>query len=216
VIHKIQPHLPREGYYIKPFIFFTIYFAIFYGTSSRFHVVTPTVMAPSDVDRLFPLMPLTILIYVSQFLMLPLSMFLANSNLQRARAYIAMLMAIGFSAAVFLCYPTRLPRDLDAVQSTDLSYVWNFLYVLDTDSNCLPSLHVSLAFLAVWAVSRSSLRVRGLMFFWAVAISVSTMTTKQHLFLDVIGGTIMALFTAVVATYLIPEREHATIVEPAA
>jgi membrane-associated phospholipid phosphatase len=159
------------------------------------------------VDNFVPLIPLTILIYLSQMLMLPLSMFLAHSNLQRARAFAAMLMAIGFSATVFLFFPTRLPRNLSAIETTDLSYLWQMLYALDTDSNCLPSLHVSLAFLAVWSASRSKPFIRVAMLLWALAISASTLTTKQHLFVDVISGFFVACAVAAIAILLISERD---------
>jgi membrane-associated phospholipid phosphatase len=56
---------------------------------------------------------------------------------------------------------------------------------MDAPANCLPSLHVSSCFissLCFWSESRKKAIALSL---WSVVVSISTMTTKQHYFIDV-------------------------------
>jgi len=68
------------------------------------------------------------------------------------------------------------------------------MYIVDEPNNCFPSLHVSISFLASFVMWRKS-RIEGVFFLiWSAAISISTLTTKQHYVADIIGGTLIAIF----------------------
>ena len=73
-------------------------------------------------------------------------------------------------------------------------YVLNFysiLYTLDNTTNCVPSLHVALSCIAAFGIWYERQQIWQFMAIWAVLIIISTMTTKQHQFIDVITGIIL-------------------------
>jgi membrane-associated phospholipid phosphatase len=65
-------------------------------------------------------------------------------------------------------------------------------YSIDPPYNCFPSLHVAYAFVSALTCSRVHRGVGFVALLWAVLIAVSTVFTKQHYVLDVIGGGLIA------------------------
>lgn len=72
-----------------------------------------------------------------------------------------------------------------------------FLKGVDAAGNACPSLHVATAvfssFWLYWLLRelRQSWHGQGLQILWSVAIVYSTMATKQHVSLDVLGGVLL-------------------------
>ena len=98
------------------------------------------------------------------------------------RAFAAIAIATILSCAIFVVWPTTIPRP--PVRSAAFDALWLF----DVPANCFPSLHVALASIAAcfWP------RRRWIAVIWAVAIALSTLTTKQHYAVDVAGGVVVA------------------------
>jgi membrane-associated phospholipid phosphatase len=63
---------------------------------------------------------------------------------------------------------------------------------VDLPRNCLPSGHVTAAFLTAFSVRQCRPRLGAALVFWAAVISISTLTTKQHYFWDVITGVLLS------------------------
>lgn len=152
-------------------------FCVFYLGSAAIDLREARLLQPSAVDRAIPFLPWTIAIYLSQFVLL----FLALRRERGWRIYISIAIATLVSCAVFLFYPTTIARP--PVNNTAFDALWLF----DVPENCFPSLHVSLALIAAYYWQRWFAVV------WAIAIAVSTMTTKQHYFVDMAGGVAVAL-----------------------
>jgi membrane-associated phospholipid phosphatase len=79
--------------------------------------------------------------------------------------------------------------------------------------NCFPSLHVAQCFLAAFAVHRVHRGVGMVAVLWAFLVGVSTVYTKQHYVLDVVGGIVLAsvacaIFLRGYAREAIPESER--------
>jgi membrane-associated phospholipid phosphatase len=72
--------------------------------------------------------------------------------------------------------------------------VWGLktIYGSDVRYNCLPSLHVAQCFIAATVCHRVHRGVGRAAFVWASLVAVSTLFTKQHYLLDVIGGMALA------------------------
>ena len=116
----------------------------------------------------------------------------------------SMGLASALSFCVFFFYPTTLPRPLvDAEGLT--AQAFQFLYSVDTASNCFPSLHVALACLAALGIAEERARLATFAIFWAGLISLSTMTTKQHYFADVVAGVCVAAICRALAKSLFYE-----------
>ncbi len=122
-----------------------------------------------------------------------------------SRTLYSMGLASLVSFCVFLLYPTTLPRPSIELEGLT-AQAYQILYSIDTDSNCFPSLHVALACLIAFGIAEERARFRAYTSIWAGLISLSTMTTKQHYFVDVIAGVCLAIVCRAVAKRLISDR----------
>lgn len=174
----------------RAILFGYLLFCCLYLFAGHFYFSSPTALVLSDLDRLIPLIPWSIIIYLSQFLLLFLALWLPETT-ERTIVYYAMLLATIIASMVFLLYPTELPRPV--INSYDwLNRLWQGLFIVDTSTNCFPSLHVALATLAAIALRTRNRFWRWLAPGWATLIVVSTLTTKQHCIVDIIGGVALA------------------------
>jgi len=120
----------------------------------------------------------------------------------------------------FALFPTTYPRALYPLPFADSATLRELgdLRAADTPSNCLPSLHVALA----WSLAlswRDFLRrswARPLPIVWAVVVSACTLTTKQHYLVDIPAG----LAVGVAAWWLVRRAVHdgapSILIRPAA
>ncbi len=144
----------------------------------------------TTVDTLIPLLPWTIWIYGSGTKAAFVAWMMVPSGAAGRRLFGTLVLCSVVCAACFLAYPTTYPRDLFPLPLGSTFTLAEFanLREADSPSNCLPSLHVALAWgLALnWAGFLK--RWRWLPILWAVAVSVCTLTTKQHYVIDVPTG----------------------------
>jgi membrane-associated phospholipid phosphatase len=159
------------------------------------------------VDYATPLIPWTFIIYLSDYLMVPLIVYLTD-NKEEFQALCRMCFAtLVVCGLIFVFYPTRYPRPpYPAVQSTFVAALMNLIAVADTPNNCFPSMHVAITGIATWSVRHRSPRVFLLFSLWAIAICVSTLTTKQHYLLDIGGGLFVVMAVALVEHLLFERR----------
>ncbi|VEA67809.1 PAP2 superfamily [Serratia rubidaea] len=97
------------------------------------------------------------------------------------------------AGGIYLLWPTTM--DYPSVQGESLSSVLlAALMSVDSTQNCLPSLHVTLTFLAVWAAADSRKRLRSaLLIAWGAVIALSILQLRRHLFVDLLCGVALAL-----------------------
>ena len=165
-------------------------FCLLYLGSHALRLGAPLELQRSGLDAALPLLPASIWIYLSQFVLLPLSLCLVRDTAIRSRLFYACLLATLGAATVFLCWPTRLLRPEIPVDGLT-GLAWQLLFASDVDGNCFPSLHVALATLCGFALWRHGWR--GLALLWPAAIALATLTTWQHVSADVIGGALLAV-----------------------
>jgi membrane-associated phospholipid phosphatase len=82
--------------------------------------------------------------------------------------------------------------------------LYRALHRVDVATNWFPSLHVALAWLAVGGYASHGWRARATATTGALAITLSTLTTGQHLLVDVAGGLLTAALARWVAGRLAP------------
>jgi membrane-associated phospholipid phosphatase len=174
-------------------------FCILYLLTGNVHLRTPRTLTPSHLDELMPFTDWTIWIYHSQFFFLLFNVYLIKRAENLQRVFYAMVLASLLSFCIFIIYPTTVPRSLSLPDGLTAK-AFAFLYSMDTSSNCLPSLHVSLAWLAATGVLSERTKLSALAIVWAIAITLSTMTTKQHYLVDIIGGLAVAIFSRIVVS----------------
>lgn len=163
-------------------------FCLLYLGSHTLRLGTPLGLQRGALDAAIPLLPWTIWLYLSQFLLLPLAVLKAHDAADRSRLYYAALLATLIAAAVFLVFPTQLQRP-PLPQGGISAYAWQLLFASDIDGNCFPSLHAALAVLAGIALWRRGWKITALL--WPALIAAATLTTKQHVVWDTLAGMLL-------------------------
>ena len=185
-----------------------VIFCCLYMLSGNYHLYTPVQFHMTFIDRNIPFFSGTILMYLSQFLFLFLELWCGDNVLRRTKAYYAMLIATAIAIFVFIIFPVKLPRQDIQFQGA-IGFFWHGLYIADTSSNCFPSLHVALAVIALNILVSLNKFWQLLAPFWAFLICLSTLTTKQHYFVDVLGGLVLAFVSLkLVNPLIIVENIH--------
>lgn len=167
-------------------------FVALYALTNSLHVASPAKIPPTWIDEHVPLLPATVWVYVSLVQILVIAYVLEKDCIQLTRFVYAQI-AVNLTCAVsFLLWPTTFVRpelmNRDGISVAALELVWLF----DAPINCFPSLHVSTTLVAVLMLWRSRHRLWPVFGIWALAISLSTLTTKQHHSADVLAGVLVA------------------------
>ncbi|MDY4222663.1 MAG: phosphatase PAP2 family protein [Candidatus Faecousia sp.] len=147
-------------------------------------------------DLAIPFLPWTVSIYVGTFLYWAISFLLIlRSGTENAFRFLcAHCMSLLIALVFFLLLPTTNTRP-----QIEGGGLWNFgmrlIYALDTPDNLFPSLHCELSWLCFQGLKKVENVPTGgkrLALIFSLLIFVSTLTTKQHILLDVFGGWLIA------------------------
>lgn len=169
-------------------------------------VGSPHFLPLTAIDRAVPFLPWTGWIYATVFPFPLLAVALVRDDRGVRTTLAAFLGVTTILFATFLAYPTVYPRP-DWSGGGFLGLPLELIYRIDLPRNCLPSGHVTAAFLTAFAVRQCRPRLGTALIVWAVAISVSTLTTKQHYFWDVISGVLLSVAGYAAARYYFAARE---------
>lgn len=173
------------------FILYAVFYSLFYVLPNFSPIREPKYLPLWGIDLWIPLLPETFLLYVSDYALVISVMFLHRDK----RSFDSFCrLAFGsfiLCGLLFLFFPTTYPRPpYPVVENSLIATIMSLVNSLDTPNNCFPSNHVAMTAAAVW-----SLRFRGPLFWsygiWAVGIFASTLTTKQHYFVDILGGLVV-------------------------
>ncbi len=175
-------------------------FSAVYLFAGTVHFRPASALVPSPVDTLIPMVDWTIWIYLSQFVFLFLALWLFDDSRARTHLFYAMLLATVIAAPIFLILPTEIVREPPS-QDGMTGLLWQGLYLTDPRTNCFPSLHVALAALAAARFVKAGGYWCWLGLSWAMLLAISTLTTKQHVVIDVLGGAALAA-----ASHLLAKR----------
>ena len=148
------------------------------------------------IDQMAPFLPYSVLIYMSEYFYFAFVYILLDDydNMNRYLYSFFLLQAV--SCFVFVVYPTIYPRELfpvpnDLPQWLQATWVW--LRKADAPTNCFPSLHVSSVYLSAFVfITDKQKKLFWFFLIWGTLIALSTLTTKQHYFADIISGFSLA------------------------
>jgi hypothetical protein len=182
----------------------------FYGLGKLgAHVFGATVLSLGPLDRAIPFVPWTVWLYGTITWVCLGAWLTIPSRAAGARLLATITIAAISCAIVFVLFPTSFPRELFPLGALDSPSLRELarLRAADSPSNCLPSLHVALA----WGIAltfAASFPERRLVHLaaiaWALIISVTTITTKQHFVIDVPSGAAVGVFAWWSARKLVP------------
>ncbi|MBL4818662.1 MAG: phosphatase PAP2 family protein [Deltaproteobacteria bacterium] len=186
-------------------------FAIFYFAASFFGTPRAVLLEPTEVDQALPFMAWTVWVYAITYVMLPLTFLLLRSVENLKKFTYAMVSAIILASGVFYWYPTLMKRP-QIVDDGIAEGALKLLHMVDPPTNCFPSLHVAMMVLMAFYLHKESKGVGWFAWLLTLLVSVSTMTTKQHYFVDVLGGVVVASLSVIIAAKLVkcPSREAVT------
>jgi membrane-associated phospholipid phosphatase len=176
-----------------------------YALSARLTHGEPSRLVESTIDSWIPFLPWTVWIYISDYPLLMLAILLPSDRRRSEAAYGLLLAAlIGF--VIFTLWPTSIIRASPSFAGLT-GLLWKLVYAIDTTTNACPSLHVANTCIAGRALYGEGGAWRVAAPVWAGAVIVSTLTTKQHYFIDVPGGILVALLCIALTRFAFIYRE---------
>jgi hypothetical protein len=147
-------------------------------------------------DRAIPFVPWTVLIYFGCFVFWAVN-YVLSVRQGREAAY-RFLSADCLAKWICLLFFLLLPTTNTRPEITG-GGIWNllmrFLYWIDSADNLFPSIHCLTSWMCYIGIRRRRSVPLGYRIFsclMAVAVFISTLTTKQHVLVDVAGGVILA------------------------
>jgi membrane-associated phospholipid phosphatase len=194
---KIFNYIPK--YAIKPLILcvifnFTVYSGVrFFYTQRIFHNLT------TYYDNKIPVIPAFTIIYFGSYIFW-ITNYILISGINEKHCYrflTADLLGKLICGIIYICFPTTNVRP-DIIKSDIFSDMLKFLYNIDPANNLFPSIHCLVSWYC-FAGLRNCKNIpafyRYFSLFMAILICISTLTTKQHVIVDVIGGVTLAELT---------------------
>lgn len=186
---------------LKTKIFFLLFGGVativIYQMTNRMHFFEPQLLQFGWVDKQISFMPWTVWIYYSEYIIFFVAWFWLREDINRTRYFYSYMFILLFSSIVFVVYPITFPRHIyqDNLLPVDLSsqamlFLWE---KLDKPANCLPSLHVSSCYISAFCFLPESRKKFIFMFVWSTLVAFSTMSTKQHYFVDVWTAAILVV-----------------------
>ncbi len=150
-----------------------------------------------SLDNMIPFLSWTVIIYFIAFPFWGANYYLcANQDpLERDRFFCADILSKVFCLIIFLILPTTNVRPDITNGEGFFNYIMKFLYWIDTPQNLFPSIHC----IASWLCFIGLRKRKDIPFIYkfitlviAVSICISTLTTKQHVIVDVFSGIFLA------------------------
>jgi pimeloyl-ACP methyl ester carboxylesterase len=141
---------------------------------------------------LIPFVPEFVYPFYLAYVLILLPAVLIRERELLIRSAIAFAVLILVSCSLFVILPVHVPRPMNVPDSVAGMLVER-IYRADRPVCAFPSLHVSTSLLAAVILMREYRLVGLLSLAFFFLTSVSTLFIKQHVFLDALGGVIMAL-----------------------
>lgn len=171
-------------------------FAVIYLIPQHYPLFPVTAMPLLWIDQQIPFMPGAVYLYESLYLIMPVAPWLMTTKgeLHQYSKGLILMNLVGF-CFFFFC-PTLGPRP---TETQDTNMLYRLLIQLDNPLNAYPSLHAAYAVFhgacchVIFSSSSKSRVLQCFFWLWAVGIMISTLLTKQHVFVDALGGAILGL-----------------------
>lgn len=185
------------------YAFFSVIFTILtnqavYQGSKLINLHYPSWDVSFPVDYTFKFYPWTLSIYIGAYFIWFVSYFIIAMQDDRAKSerfFSAILLSRVFLTVIFIALPTS--ADI-RTEITGTSFWENFarlIYGLDPPINYFPSLHCMASwfcFIGVRGKKEFPIWWQVLSFILAIAVFISTITTRQHVIIDIPGGIVFA------------------------
>ena len=222
------PELKRKGglfaylkFFWRDLVLMLIYLASMWIMQLLNHPIGTVRSLEIPFDSKIPLLPWTALIYNSWGLLIFLLAFfylLRDRTLYR-RYLLTMILGQLMADATFPFFQTRIPVPYEEVYgATDFfSRVLAMTYRIDNNYCGFPSIHVilcTLTIIFIWKLDAAKLWLKISVSLYFTAVAITTVTTKQHVVLDIPGGIVYGIVAIPLAALLAPWVERKCFKEP--
>lgn len=177
-------------------VFMTVYnFAAWY--TSKAEKVPSFVF---DFEKYIPFLPWSIIPYMTSGIFFCSVFFMCKEREQLTVLTKRMLFTTVTAGVCFIAFPLQFSLAKPGTNGSILDYSFQFLKIFDSPFNQSPSLHISYAFI-FWTVFRRLKKFRTFLMVWLIVLGISTLTTYQHHFMDILSGTVLAHISFMVFPY---------------
>lgn len=159
----------------------------------------PTLIG-NNIDTQIPFIIIFIIPYVLWYLLLfIIPYYLYVKDKETFKKYtISYILCILISIIIFIIYPTTVNRP-EIIGTDILSIITKIVFFCDTPQvNCFPSIHCEISMLFILYIlncNNTKKDIKLLTIIISILIMLSTLFIKQHVFIDLIGGTLLAIIT---------------------
>lgn len=163
-------------------------------------VSPPRLLALTWIDLQTPFLMWTVWPYLALLLadvVLPFLVVDRSHFLTMLRAY---GVATSANVATWVVFPTTYPRPPLPQDDSWTQGLYALLMSVDAPGNCLPSGHITIPFVACWAVSRQGSRWAAPAWVGCALLAPTILTLKQHYVWDLLAGFATACLGMAVAT----------------
>jgi membrane-associated phospholipid phosphatase len=169
---------------------------LLYQITNRAHYRVPRELIFDGMDKSMPFWTWTVWIYFTEYVIFVCAYFGLRRRENVTKYFYAYMSILIFSVIIFVIFPVTFPREIFPVLGSSFSdEALTFLRTyMDSPANCLPSLHVSSCYISSLCFWNESRKKSMAYFAWSTLVAISTMTTKQHYFVDV--------WTAIIVTFI--------------
>lgn len=164
---------------------------------------TPIELELTSVDIFIKPHPAAVWIYMSFFFLFICGVVFSSKEDSIKCCKIILVNSV-IASIFFILLPTKITFNdyVPYLQQGTISY--DFMYLIkkyDDTYNCFPSLHIANSIIATFfLVKNKKSHIQFLSVSWLIAVIWSVISTKQHLFYDVIGGALVAYASFVIIT----------------
>ncbi|MBD65551.1 MAG: hypothetical protein CME62_10110 [Halobacteriovoraceae bacterium] len=173
----------------------TMVFLILYSGSGALSIKSAGMLPLSSWESAIPFLPWTIWIYIVFYpLYLIWALYNYQDEVQMNKTLYGFIILTVISCLIFVLFPITYPRSFFPLPlDNDITtLLFRGMRKLDNPSNCLPSLHVGLCYLFAYGLLTESRKKFIIAIASSTLIAISTLTTKQHYFLDILAGFLLS------------------------
>lgn len=170
-------------------------------------------------DDFIPLVPIFVIIYIFSYAFWLFGFIAASKTTKSNYINFLFVVLISFLIGFLILWlaPTKMDREAEGLieyanSNKPLAWLLKMVYDMDGSSvawNLFPSYHclISLCcFLAVFRRKEIRLGFRIYSLVMVILISMSTVFTKQHYFVDILGGLAIPIFVYVIIYFINPGK----------
>jgi membrane-associated phospholipid phosphatase len=177
-----------------------IIYSALYLIANKFQLFPVANVPKVSLDLLFEFNQHWVWVYLSSYLSIPTMYILYFYRIRKIFTLNFMLLTV-LSFLIFMFYPTSVDRSI--IHYENMNYLYKFVFKLlhsaDSPTNCIPSLHVSTAGIIFFLfIDQKEFKYSILSFVYVILVGLSTMFIKQHYFLDVLTGFLMAFIVYII------------------